>query len=311
MISGCKHPKAILSTFLFIVTGLLSGCGSSGGCQVVPGSTIISGTAQGPHCADQTASPSATTGYAVSGSVSGGTPLGVTIRLTGAVSAGTTTLANGNYSFTAVPNGNYTLVASLAGYTFNPASIAITVGNADANGNNFAESAYFGATSGIFGVVVGAVASNVMITLSGANSGSVLTDTNGIYGFTGLAAGNYTVTPALAGYVFSPASNAVTTINGGNTTSGAFTASVYAPATSGIFGTVSGAVTKDVFITLSGTNTGSTVTDANGNYRFSGLAAGSYTVTPSLAGHTFSPVSDNATTTSGGTVVLSPFTAGP
>lgn len=311
MNSGCGRTKAILTALLIFAASLLSACGSSGGCTVVPGSTTISGTAQGPHCADQTASPSATSGYTVAGTVSGGTPLGVTIKLIGAATASTTTLANGNYSFTAVPNANYTLVPSLAGYTFNPASKAVTVNGADLNGNNFTETAYFGATSGVFGVVVGAVAQNVMITLGGANTGSVLTDANGNYGFSGLAAANYTVTPALTGYVFSPAGNAVTTINGGNTTSATFTASVYAPATSSIFGTVSGTAGKNVFITLSGTNSGTTVTDANGNYGFPGLAAGSYTLTPLLTGYTFSPLSSSVTTTVGGTVILSPFTAGP
>jgi hypothetical protein len=43
-------------------------------------------------------------------------------------------------------------------------------------------------------------------------------------------------------------------------------------------------------MTLSGTNgTTATVTDSNGDYIFTGLDNGSYTLTPSLAGYTFTP----------------------
>ena len=62
-----------------------------------------------------------------------------------------------------------------------------------------------------------------------------------------------------------------------------------------ISGTVSGAVTSGVTIALSGTSSKSTTTDSSGNYSFSGLANGSYTVTPSKTGYTFSPTSRSVT----------------
>jgi uncharacterized protein (DUF2141 family) len=58
-----------------------------------------------------------------------------------------------------------------------------------------------------------------------------------------------------------------------------------------ISGNVSGPTTSGVTIALSGgpTSKPNTTTDASGNYSFTGLAGGTYTVTPSLAGYTFSP----------------------
>jgi uncharacterized repeat protein (TIGR01451 family) len=45
---------------------------------------------------------------------------GVTVTLTGASSATTTTAANGSYSFTNLPVGDYTVTPSLSGFTFTP-----------------------------------------------------------------------------------------------------------------------------------------------------------------------------------------------
>lgn len=56
-----------------------------------------------------------------------------------------------------------------------------------------------------------------------------------------------------------------------------------------ISGTVTGAT--GVTITLTGQATGTTTTDGSGNYSFSGLMNGNYTVTPSLSGYTFTPTS--------------------
>ena len=62
--------------------------------------------------------------------------------------------------------------------------------------------------------------------------------------------------------------------------------------------TISGQATQSaaglagVTMTLSGSQTASTTTDANGNYSFTGLAAGgSYTVTPARSGYAFTPPS--------------------
>lgn len=48
--------------------------------------------------------------------------------------------------------------------------------------------------------------SGVTVTLSGAATQTMTTSAGGAYSFTGLAIGNYTVTPTLSGYTFSPAS---------------------------------------------------------------------------------------------------------
>lgn len=62
---------------------------------------------------------------------------------------------------------------------------------------------------------------------------------------------------------------------------------------------ISGQITTDgtglsgVTMGLSGTSTGTTTTDSNGNYSFASLSNGSYTVKPSLSGYSFYPVYRN------------------
>ena len=228
--------------------------------------------------------------------MSGTVLLGVTINLTGAATANTTTTTNasGNYSFSGLANGSYTVVPSLAGNTFNPSSSPVSVIGANITGKNFTETANAAATSSLSGTVSGAVAQNVVITLSGANTGSAVTDASGNYSFSGLANGNYTVTPTKTGYTFSPISSAVS-VSGADVPGKNFTATANAAATYSLSGTVSGVVSQNVRITLNGANIGSTVTDASGNYSFSGLVSGNYTVTPFFAGYTFSPTGSTIT----------------
>ena len=121
--------------------------------------------------------------------------------------------------------------------------------------------------------------------------------------FSGLANGSYTVTPSLTGFTFSPTSAAVT-VNGANVTVPNFTATAQTWTITGSVGTTGSGAT----INLTGASTATTTANASGAYTFSGLANGSYTVTPTLAGYTFSPTSQ-AVTVSGANVTVPNFTA--
>jgi subtilisin family serine protease len=138
--------------------------------------------------------------------------------------------------------------------------------------------------------------SGVTVSYTGAATGSVTTASNGSYAISGLANGSYTLTPSKSGYTFSPASRSVS-VSGANVTGQNFTGTATA-VTYSISGAVSGAIADGVTINLSGAKTASTSTAGGGNYSFTGLASGSYTVTPSKSGYTFSPVNRSVSVTS-------------
>ncbi len=233
--------------------------------------------------------------YTISGTVSGAA--GVAMALSGAATQSTTTGAGGAYTFTTLANGSYTVTPSLAGYTFSPASAAVSVSGANVTATNFTATAVVPATYSITGMVTtasGAAQSGATLTLSGGAAGAQTSNASGAYTFSGLAAGTYTVTPSLAGYSFAPASAQVT-ITAANQTTTTFVATAVVQATYTISGTVSGAVAAGVTVNLTGAATATTTSAANGTYSFPGLADGAYTVTPSLAGYSFAPLSSSVT----------------
>jgi len=132
------------------------------------------------------------------------------------------------------------------------------------------------------------------VTLSGAASAMTTANSSGSYTFTGLANGTYAITPSHTGYTFSPTSQTAT-VSAANVTGINFT-DIQQSATYTISGTISPAAGGNgATVILSGAAGATTVANVSGSYSFSGLANGTYTVTPSNTGYAYSPASNNVT----------------
>ena len=90
--------------------------------------------------------------YTISGAVSGAVADGVLITLGGAATQQTTTAnmngVDGDYLLTGLMNGSYTLTPSLAGYTFNPTALSLTISGASVSSENFIASQGVSPTDG-------------------------------------------------------------------------------------------------------------------------------------------------------------------
>lgn len=144
----------------------------------------------------------------------------------------------------------------------------------------------------------------VSVKLTGISAGTVTTASDGTYSFTGLDNGTYTITPSLTGYTFTPAT---VSVNNAPVTQN-FTAT---PATYTISGTITlnSAPLQGVTVALTGTSVPTATTDASGKYSFS-VNNGTYTITPSLTGYTFTPTTLSPTVNDAN-VTGEDFTAAP
>ncbi len=232
-----------------------------------------------------------TTTYSLSGLISP-TSLGTGTTLT--LSGGATgTTSTGAFSFTSLTNGTYTVTPSRPGYTFTPAARTVTINGANVTGVNFTASGIVGYS--ISGTITPAAnGAGSTVTLTGAASATTTADASGHYTFTGLANGTYTVTPSRSGYTFTPASASGTLYNA-NVTGVDFTA-IASTATYSLSGLISPAsLGTGTTLTLSGGATGTTGTTSTGAFSFTSLTNGTYTVTPSRPGYTFTPAARTVT----------------
>jgi parallel beta-helix repeat protein len=143
----------------------------------------------------------------------------------------------------------------------------------------------------------GSEGSYATVTLSGTASASTIADAFGNYYFTGVVNGNYTISPSKDGFSFSPADQ-TTKVNAASVTGINFSASKITAATFSLSGTISPpAAGGGATVTVSGAQNAETTADNQGNYTFSGLGGGSYTVTPTKSGYNFTPASQNTTIT--------------
>lgn len=235
--------------------------------------------------------------YSLSGAITpaaGGN--GAMMTLSGATSATAMANSSGAFTFTGLKNGTYMLTPSRTGYAFSPTSQNVTVNGAAVSGVSFTATQQVNPTYSISGTITPTAGGNgATVTLNGAASATTTANSSGNYTFTGLSNGAYAVTPSRTGYTFSPTSQSAT-VSGANVTGVNFTATAQVNQTFSISGTISPAAGgSGATVTLSGTASGSATSNSSGVYTFTGLANGSYTVTPSNSGYTFTPVNQSVT----------------
>jgi RHS repeat-associated protein len=148
----------------------------------------------------------------------------------------------------------------------------------------------------------GAALSNVTVWVNGASPSATTTDASGMWSMSGLINATYAVGASKNAYSFYPASQAVV-VNFANVTNVNFAAG-WAIA---VQVTVNSAGLAGVTVS---TTSRTAVTDTSGLASLTGLSNGTYTVTPSRSGYTFSPTSYSVTI-SGGNSNLKTFAATP
>jgi hypothetical protein len=207
---------------------------------------------------------------------------GATVTLAGAVNATATTDEFGVYGFNNLPRGgSYTVTPAHGLYNFEPASLEFPNMAGD-------QTAPFNGTfrrftlSGRAADSNGAVLSGVEVRLGGGYADLKQTDADGNYSFANLRVGrNYTVTAARPGYAFAPATHNVNDPRADRSAN--FTGSHLTYAINGRVTDSAGAAgISGATVSLSGSLSATTQTDAQGDYSFAGLPSeGSYNVSAS------------------------------
>ena len=287
---------------------------SKSGCTFSPASSSVTITSANVTGVNFTASCTTPT-FSISGNA--GTS-GATVT---AGSSSTTSDASSNYSMSGFVAGTYTVTPSKSGCTFSPASSTVTITSANVTANFTATcgSGDIQLTSGV-AVTGQSVALNAWkyyyITVPSGATNLTFTTTSAtadvdIYT-------QFNAKPTLSSYICRPyTSSGNETCSATNPSAGTWWVGVngYAAGNFTITGTVT---TPAATYSISGSagtagatltaGTKSALSDALNNYSISGLANGTYTVTPTKSGCTFSPLSLSVTV-SGANVTGQNFTA--
>jgi hypothetical protein len=277
---------------------------SKSGCTFSPTSSAVTITSANVTGVNFTASCTAPT-FSISGNA------GTTGATVTAGSSSTTSDASSNYSMSGFVAGTYTVTPSKSGCTFSPASSSVTITSANVTANFTATcgSGDIQLTSGVpvtgqsvaqgawkyYYITVPTGATNLTFTTTAATADvDIYTQVN--------------AKPTLTSYICRPyTSSGNETCSATNPAAGTWWVGVngYAAGSFTVTGTVT-VSTPTYSISGNAGTSGATITagtqsatsDGSNNYTVSGLANGTYNVTPSKSGCTFSPASTSVTVSS-------------
>jgi hypothetical protein len=203
-----------------------------------------------------------------------------------------------------LPNGTYVLTAKAFDLNGGSATAISTIGVnvAPGPGPGPDPTPVPGGTFSVSGRVAnksGQALMNALVTITGGPTGgtrTLSTNSAGYYAFSNVAAGNYIVNAALGSYQFEPRSYnvniSVASVAGINFTG--YTGPFYK--ISGRVASSAGVGIPNVTVKRTGSAT-AVVTNSAGYYTFTSVPVGSYTLTPSRTGYSFSPVTKSTTVT--------------
>ena len=194
------------------------------------------------------------------------------------VSAGGTNVtvsdSNGLYAFTNLCAASYTITPTANCYQISPGSRTVSVGPGDTNGVDFSASPLVYTISGR--ITDGGVGVSNVTVLAGTKGTN--TDSSGNYVLSGLCPGTYTVTPTQACRVFNPSSISI----GVGPDAAGVNFVTFSNNLSRIRGQITDGISGLGNVLVIATGGRTTFTDTGGNYMFSDLCPGTYTVTPAL-----------------------------
>lgn len=225
--------------------------------------------------------------HKVTGSVKDGTSGVPGVTVTDGTNSAVTD-GSGNYTISGLPNGIYALNAAKSGYQFQTVQPVEVLG-ADVT-LNFSRQLYT-----VYGQITGGVTGAVVDIGDGVHTGTASGSGPFFYSIQ-VPPGRWNLKATLAGYTISP-SNFTNPINVTAATLGNQNFTAVSGTTYSIAGTITAAGSPLPGVSVSN-GTKSSITDSLGNYVIQGVANGSYTLTPTLSGATFSPVTLAATVSS-------------
>jgi len=173
--------------------------------------------------------------------------------------------------------------------TFTPSATglrtaSISIANNDSDENPYNITLNGTGTINTYTVSGNAGIGNAVVNYTGTSSGFVTANGTGVYSITVNSGDNITITPALSGYTFSPSSQTFNNVTLNNTQD--FTAALNTY-------TISGTTTAGTVISYTGTTTGSVTANGSGVYTMTVNYGWAGTLTPALAGYTFTPASSS------------------
>ena len=234
--------------------------------------------------------------FRVSGTIldSAGRPSSdVVIRVSDSPQVLTLSGPTGFYTFDHLTAGvSYTLRPSKAGATFEPPTFTTPSLSRDLSGINFVQVPQDQVRiSGMVTDSLGQPLPDVIVGLSGAEPALANTGAAGGFAFTVPSGGNYLVAPAREGYTFTPSSLTFSSLTQNQSAANFIGSPARTFTISGVIIDSSGAPMLDVSVVMIGSSSGTVPTGPLGNYSFTVLASGTYTIAPSVPGMAFIPPS--------------------